>query len=267
MRASYYEETRAAVDVFLAMGKTRVGVFLQDDAYGVDGREGVVTALRQHGRELVADARYVRGQKSETSTLQQVKILRDAGVEAVVMIGSYQACAAFIRDARRSGWDAPIHSVSFVGADQMLRQLRDEEKAGGPPLAVRLLATQVVPHYDDTSVPAVRDYRAAIDTYDPTVPAGAVSDGTYRPTSKYTFVSLEGYVSARALALVLERAGKNLTRKTAYAAAESIGKFDLGLNVSAEFSPTRHQALDKVWFTYATPLGWKPTDDPAGVLK
>jgi branched-chain amino acid transport system substrate-binding protein len=266
VRASYYEETKAIVDVFAAMGKKKIGAFIQDDAYGIDGREGTVKALKEHGLELAGEARYPRGQKYDVNNAAQVKILRDAGVDAVVMVGSYQACGAFIRDARASAWGVPIHNVSFVGADQMLQLLQGEEKKGGAPVIVNLVDTQVVPHYEDTTVPAVRDYRAAIDKYNPTAPPGFTDSG-YNPASKYSFGSLEGYVSARALVAVLTKAGHDLDRKSAYAAAESMGQFDLGLGVPAELSATRHQALDRVWFTYATRDGWKPTDKPASVLK
>jgi hypothetical protein len=66
---------------------------------------------------------------------------------------------------------------------------------------------------------------------------------------------------------VLQKAGPELTRKSFLQAAESMGKFDLGLGVPAELSATRHQALDKVWFTYATTEGWQGVENPAGVLR
>lgn len=264
VRASYAEETKAIVDTYAAMGKKRVGVYLQDDAYGVDGREGVLRALKDHGLALASEARYPRGQTFATSTAPQLDVLRKDSVDAVVMVGAYQACAAFVRDARRAGWDAPIAAVSFVGADQMLSLLRSDQKPGET-LSQRLVITQVVPYYEDTTIAVVRDYRAAIDRYRPTAPPSA-SDA-YHPASPYTFGSLEGFVSARALVLVLQKAGHDLTRQSAYAAAEAMGTFDLGLGAPAELSHTRHQVLDKVWFTAATPAGWKPTDDPASALR
>lgn len=266
VRASYYEETRAMVDAYVASGKNHIGTFVQDDAYGTDGREGTRRALRDRGLEPVADATYPRGQKFEVSTATQVKLLRNAGVDAIVMVGSYQACGAFIRDARNSGWDVPIHNVSFVGADQMLELLKGAEAKGGKRIISRIVNTQVVPYYEDLSIPAVRAYHAAIDKYAPTAPPEA-SDGSYHVTHKYSFGSLEGYISARALIMVLERTGRDLNRRTAYAAAEGMGEFDLGLGVPAKLSPERHQALDRVWFTYATPEGWKPIEKPASILK
>ena len=266
VRASYYEETKAIVDLFAAVKKTKIGTFVQDDAYGTDGREGVKRALQEKSLELAGDTSYPRGQKFEVSNAAQVKILRDHGVDSVVMVGSYQACAAFVRDARRSGWNAPIAGVSFVGADQMLRLLQDEEKAHGAGVLTNLVNSQVVPYYKDATIPAVLQYTAAIDKYKPTLPAAA-ADGSYQSPGPYSFGSLEGYVSARALIKVLEKAGRGLTRQSAYKAAESLGTFDLGVGAKAELSPTKHQVLDTVWFTAATPEGWKPTDNPASVLR
>jgi hypothetical protein len=199
------------------------------------------------------------------SNAAQVKILRDAQVDAVVMVGSYQACAGFVRDARRGGWGVVIDGVSFVGADQMLSLLVEEEKRGGPGVITNLVNTQVVPYYDDASVPLVREYRAAMDKYDPTQPG--VGDGTYHPASKYSFGSLEGFVSARALVRVLEKAGKDLTRQSAFAAAEAMGRFDLGLGVDGELSASRHQVLDHVWFTVASPAGWRGVPSLGSVIQ
>src|SRR6185295_5373184 len=264
IRASYRQETRAMVDAFVAMGRKRIGIFVQDDAYGASGRDGVRRALAGHSLQIAADTSYPRLQTYETRTAMQVKLLRDAGVDAVIAVGSYQPCAALVRDARNSGWDVPIHNLSFVGADQMLDQLRREPNAAR--LVKNLLVTQVVPPISDTSLPLVRDYRAAMDRYDPVVPRG-VGDQSYRPATRYSFGSLEGFLNARALLAVLNKAGPNLTRKGFLAAAESMGKFDLGVGAPAELSATRHQALDKVWFTYATMGGWQGVENPAGVIQ
>ncbi len=267
VRASYREETRAMVDSFVKMGKKRIGIFVQDDAYGASGRDGVRRALKEHALVLAADTSYPRGQAYEVPAGQQVKILRDAKVEAIIAVGSYQACAALVRDARRAGWKVPIHNLSFVGADQMLRLLRAEEKEHpGEPLTANLIFTQVVPPYDDASVKLVREYRAAMDRFQPTRPEG-IGDSSYAPAGKESFGSLEGYLSARVFLEVLRRAGRDLTRRRFYQAAEAMGKFDLGLGVPLEFSPTRHQALEAVWFVAATRTGWQATRDPALVLQ
>lgn len=266
VRASYRQEMKAMVDGYVEMGRKKIGIFVQDDAYGASGRDGVKRALDAHGLKIVADTTYPRGQLYAVSVAEQVKILRDAGVDAIVAVGAYQACAALVRDARAAGWDVPIHNVSFVGADQMLKLLVDEEKKAGKPIATNLINTQVVPHYDDESVAVVKSYRKAMDTFKPLTPpqkrSGGVFDGSYAPSGSYSFGSLEGYVSAKAFLAVLDKTGKDLTRESFYSTAEKMGKFELGLGVPAELSSSRHQALDKVWFTCARSGKWVSTEDP-----
>jgi ABC-type branched-subunit amino acid transport system substrate-binding protein len=263
VRASYREETKAMVDAFVRMGKRRIGIFVQDDAYGASGRDGVRRALKEKGLNIVADTTYPRGQVFDVSTAPQVKLLRDAKVDAIVAVGAYQACAALVRDARSAGWLVPIHNVSFVGADQMLALLVAEEHKRGTRLTQNLINTQVVPSYDDLNVKLVREYRAAMDRFNPTIPN---SNGQYTPKAKYSFGSLEGYLSARVFLRVLQKAGKDLTRRGFYQAAESMGRFDIGLGVPAELSDSRHQALDAVWFTTVGKTGWTPVRDPASSL-
>jgi len=65
---------------------------------------------------------------------------------------------------------------------------------------------------------------------------------------------------------VLQKAGKDLTRRGFYEAAQSMGRFDVGLGVPAELSESRHQALETVWFTTVGKAGWTPVRDPATAL-
>ncbi len=258
VRASYRQETEAMVAAFLAMGRKKIAIFVQDDAYGASGRDGIRQALSARGLDIVADTTYPRGQRFEASTMAQVEAIRRAGADAVIAVGSYQACAAFVRDVRNAGVAIPIHNVSFVGSDQMLALLRSEEKKTGKTLTANLIVTQVVPSYLDARVPMVAAYRMAMNRYNPTIPPG-IGDGSYRPSNRYSFGSLEGYVSAKAFLAVLRKAGPNLTRQRFYETAEAMGTFELGLEAPAEFSVRRHQALDRVWFTYVAESGWVTT--------
>jgi branched-chain amino acid transport system substrate-binding protein len=265
IRASYREEANAMIDAFLRAGKKRIGVFVQDDSYGVSGREAVKRALGTRRLDIVADTTYHRGQTFGVSTDPQVTILRDAKVDAIVAVGSYQACAALVRDARKSGLNVPIHNLSFVGADQMLRLLRDEETKTGANLTRRLIVTQVVPSYEDRDIPFIARYRTAMEKHDPGLPPAG--DQSYKPVGKYSFGSVEGYLSARAFLAVLDKAGKDLTRTGINLTAEHKGRFDVGLAEPLEFSPTRHQALSAVWFTVVTPQGWRSVKDPLPYLQ
>lgn len=266
VRASYRQETRAMVDALVAAGIRKIGIYVQDDAYGQSGRDGVRRALAEHALQLSGDTSYPRGQLFAASNADQVSLLRGAGTEAVIAVGSYQACAGFVRDARTAGWNVPILNVSFVGADQMAALLVAEEKKTGRALATRLLNTQVVPSYDEPSIALVKRYRAAMERYKPVRPEGDAA-AAYVPAALYSYGSIEGYVNARAFVAVLQKAGPELTRKGFKAAAEAMGAFDLELGAPATFSAERHQALDKVWLTHWKGGRWVLVDGVRPVLE
>ena len=66
------------VDHFVKIGRKRIAVFYQIDAYGRNGWEGVRTALARHDIKMVAEATYRRGTQYGESMKQQVDILRTA---------------------------------------------------------------------------------------------------------------------------------------------------------------------------------------------
>src|SRR5262249_10195202 len=119
LRASYRQETAGLVDHLVAVGRKRIAVFYQIDAYGRNGWEGVRSALGRHGLRLAGEATYRRGTTYAASLRPQVDVLRRADPDAIIAVGAYAACAAFVRDARDSGWDVPIANVSFVGSENL----------------------------------------------------------------------------------------------------------------------------------------------------
>lgn len=266
IRASYAQETESMVRGLVAAGKKRIAVFRQDDAYGKSGLAGVKKALTYESLPIVAQVTYPRGIKFEQSMAFHVSELKKGNPDAVICVAAYQAAAALVRDMRNANINIPIFNVSFVGSDQMVKLLRKEEEKTKKRYVTHLFNTQVVPPYSAVQIPLVKRYRAAMDTYKPTAPT-TVGDGTYVPAQQYSYGSLEGYLNARAFAAVLEAAGPALTRASFIAAAESMGKFDVGLDSPLEFSASRHQALDQVWMTYPEGADWKIVDDLGRLLK
>ena len=120
LRASYRQETAGLVENFFKIGRKKVAVFYQADAYGRSGWEGVRLALAKYNLEMVGEATYRRGSNFSDHLQQQVDLLRSTNPDAVISIGTYAPCAAFIRDARDAGWDVPIANVSFVGSAFLL---------------------------------------------------------------------------------------------------------------------------------------------------
>ena len=265
VRASYRQEMQALVERFWQAGARRFGVYYQVDAYGRSGTDGVARALAARNARIVAEATYVRNATFDEDMGLAVGALREAGCDVVLCTGAYQGCAAFVRSARDAGFAVPISNVSFVGSDAMLALLVKHGRAKGRDYTRGLINSQVVPSYDDTTLPGVVEYRALMDKYNPAVP-DAIRDPHYAP-QKYSFISLEGYVNARVITEALKRAGANAGRPTFRQALESLRGLDLGIGAPLTFTAERHQGLDSVYFTRVDGDRWVPIVDWSAAVK
>jgi branched-chain amino acid transport system substrate-binding protein len=244
IRASYREETRSLVDYFYKKGFRRIGFLGQADSYGKSGQVGVAEALKDRGLKIVGSVAYQRNQAFSASMRAQVDLLRKKGVDAVIAVGVYSACGAFIRDARLAGWQVPIANVSFVNAQAMLGLLRASSKTTGVDLTVNLINSQVVPFPNDARSPLVKAYRLRL------------------PAAQRSFTSLEGWLNAVVVAEALKRAGPNPSRETFIKAMESLGGWDPGIGYKLDFSHADHQGLHKVWLTKIEHAEWVPATVP-----
>jgi branched-chain amino acid transport system substrate-binding protein len=265
IRASYRQEMVALVDRFWQSGARKFGVYYQIDAYGRSGTDGVARGLAQRGSKITAEATYVRHAKFEDDMSPAVQALRQAGVEAVLCTGAYQGCGAFVRTARDLGWTVPISNVSFVGSEAMLSLLLKHGKATGRDYTHALVNSQVVPSYDDLSLPAVVEYRALMEKHNPQLPDG-LRDAKHA-SEHFSFRSLEGFVNAKVIVEALRRAGPSPTRAGFRQALESLKSFDLGIGAPLTFGPDRHQGLDNVYFTSVVNGRWAPITDWAAAVK
>jgi ABC-type branched-subunit amino acid transport system substrate-binding protein len=247
LRSSYAQEAAGLVDHFVAIGRRRVGLFYQIDAYGRSGVEGARAALARHGLRIAEETTYRRGAAFAEDMRPQVDRLRRADPDVILCVGSYAACAAFIRDARDAGLDVPIANVSFVGSESLLKLLREHGQAQRKDYTHDLINSQVVPCPDDDRLPAVRAYRSLLTEYQPMPPTDLVPPD-YRPLPP-SFVGLEGFLSSKALVAVLHRIGPDLDRTKIRQAAESLGSIDLGIDGPASFRADRHQGLDRVYYS------------------
>ena len=258
LRASYQEETAGLVENFLAIGRRRIAVFYQADAYGRSGWAGVRAALGAHGERIVAEATYTRGAGFANSMEEQVEILANANPDAVICIGAYGACAAFLRDAVDGGLDAPIANLSFVGSENLLQLIIDSIEDSEPYTRL-LINSQVVPSYEDDSIPVVREYSALMRSNNPQVPEALRQPG-YVPFER-SFTSLEGFVNAKMMAEILTRLGDSPSRARLEEAVFTVRDFDLGIGERISFSPERRQGMQRLYYTVVDQGRFVPLED------
>jgi ABC-type branched-subunit amino acid transport system substrate-binding protein len=230
VRASYYQETGAAIARLVSDLKlAKIAVFYQYDAFGFDGLTGMELALKQHSLAPVARGSYIRGTLDVEEGLHRIAA---SDAEAVVMIGTYEPCAKFIRLAREQGFNPIFYTVSFVGAEELARRLPVFED-------VTVIMSQVVPPPEG---PEEGDHVGAASEYITLLER-------YFPDDRPNFVGFEGYINAKVLVEGLRRAGRELTREGFIRAIESIRDFPLLPDITLSFGPDDHQGLDQVYFT------------------
>jgi ABC-type branched-subunit amino acid transport system substrate-binding protein len=203
VRASYFDETEAIVQHLTAMSVNRIAVFYQNDSYGQAGLTGVERALQRRNLEVVAKSTVER---NTVEVARAVETMKKADPQAIVMIGAYKSCAAFIKEMKKLGTNPTFWNVSFVGSKALAKEL-DAEGRG-------VQISQVVPFPWDRTVPVVKEYQAQL----------AEAKGAGDPG----FGTLEGFIAAKVMVEGLRRAGRKLDRDGFIRAMESIQDYDVG---------------------------------------
>ncbi|MGB8277232.1 MAG: ABC transporter substrate-binding protein [Methylovirgula sp.] len=242
VRASYFEETETIVDHLVKDRHIgRIAILYQDDAFGRAGLTGVQRALARRNMNLVAEATFER---NTTAVKLALLTIRQAKPEAVILIGPYKPCAAFIRLARQLQMNTFFATISFVGSDRLAKELGAE--------GAEVVVTQVVPFPEDASMPFVARYHHALAAFDPRAAPG--------------FVSLEGYLVGRLVVAALEKIPGEPTRR---ALLDTIfnNSFDF-LAMRLTYRPNDNRGSDAVFLTMIQSDGkFKPIKTFAEVPK
>ena len=230
VRASYEEETATMIEHILDKGMKpdEIAFFTQNDSYGDAGYAGAVKALRARGYQKTGTLPHGRYTRNTLNVEDGLLTILDAQVQpkAIIMVGTYAACAKFIELARTIFPNTLFFNISFVGSVALADVLGKKSD--------RVIVTQVVPHFE-SDLPGVVEYRKTLKVFS--------------PESLPNFVSLEGYLTAKIFVEGLKRAPQKVTRENLIDAIESIHDLDIGIGVPLSYSATRHQAINRVWNT------------------
>lgn len=226
LRGSYWQEMeRLAQYLVDEQGMKKIACFYQNDGYGQAGLSGIVKALEARSMELCAEGTYKRNTTAVKTGLDAIAASKP---DAVVMVGAYKPCAAFIKAAKANPAtaSATFCNISFVGTKALMAELGDAAQG--------CVVSQVVPFPWDATIPVVAEYQAALKK------AGKADE--------IDFVSLEGFMAGKMFCQVLERVEGDLTRESFLDTVGRVGKFDLGGAVLG-FGPKDHQGMDEIFLT------------------
>lgn len=229
-RASYTQETAVMVNGILKAGilPHEIAIFTQNDSFGDDGYMGIIKSLEAAGYDqghLLPHGRYER---NTTNIEQGLLTILEAPVKpkVIILVGTYAACAKFIRIMKRVLSDTIFMNVSFVASTALKNALGKNGEG--------VIITQVVPHFE-SDLPLTQEYLKDLKSYDPAV----VPD----------FISLEGYIIARIFIEGLKRAGPDIDREKIIDAILSIKNLDIGIGTPISYSDDNYQGSQMVWPT------------------
>jgi ABC-type branched-subunit amino acid transport system substrate-binding protein len=229
----------------------KLGLILQNDDFGEDGKRGIEEGIAGSGVTIAASETY---ESTETDLTSHVQRVRNAGADVVVAYTLPPQGANVVKVAREVlNWDAPI-VVTGVDATDIFISLAGAKNAEG---VVSVVFGKQVYQTDD---PGIAKHIEIVNKY-----GGGV------PPSNLT---VSGQAIAEFMVEALKKAGRNLTRESLLDAAESIRDFTCSVClVPASLSPTDHrpfevEAFDRVvdgkWVTFGTPVGFESTKATAG---
>jgi len=222
------------------LGISRVGLFVQRDAFGMAGVQAAVLAQKKiEGIRIVPPVPELPGDESSMDEWNEfwksvpnyrrntvsvgggVRQVRGQAVDAIILVGAGRPCAVAINQWHKMGFKVPMFNISFVGSVALAERLKETDN---------VYITQVVPDPWDAGIPLVKEYQQDM---------GA---------EEYDFVSLEGYLSAKVFHHALAGVSGDVTTAALRNALESMTKYDAG-GVEVAFGKDDHRGIDTVYMT------------------
>ena len=221
LRPNYKQEIKTIVDyLYKQKNITEFTVFYQNDDYGHEGYTSLLEILDKYKLSLMAEGTYKRNTLSINHAFNEIKLAKP---KAVIMIGAHRANSLFIQKAKGddSFKDTIFATVSFGDANAMIKQIGQ--------ISDNIIFSQVVPSYDDTSLPIIREYREIYSKY--------------YPDKEYSFISLEAFISAKIVVNTLFDIEGSLTKDKFI---NNLKKFDKDIGgINAKYY--NYQLLNKVY--------------------
>ena len=230
MRAEHLEEFRALLEYAKKTGVTRVVFFRADSATGLQHLENMKRECGKIGIDVVLDLPFKKDITDEQLARMASSIDASAG-QLVINHGDSAMYERLIRRARAMGVRASFHGVNS-GSSQLVNRLG--------PLAHGMIFAQVVPSPWERKTAITREYQEEF--------------ARQRPGEAFSYGSLEGFLSAKALVTALSLSGNQPTREKFVEALHAAGSFDLG-GLRANYQPGAHSGSTMVDLAIVTREG------------
>lgn len=205
VRASLRDEMFKVAEHLGTTGITKLGILYEQGPGGVALMTSAGEAAQKSRVTIAAMVGYPAG----TANVQQaVQAMLKAQPQAIMMVASGAAAAAFVEQYRKAGGHAALFANSGVDPEQLGQKLADEQVQG-------ISIAQAVPS------PYKMSSRIGKEFADAVAKAGKLEV----PVS---YAMMEGYIAGKVIAEAVRRQGKTPSREGTIEALGRIGYYDLG---------------------------------------
>jgi branched-chain amino acid transport system substrate-binding protein len=221
VRAEHRDEFRALLEHARSLGMTRAAFFRSDSETGLQHLENMRILCQQLKMELVADLPFKSG-VGDPEITAMAQSISASNAQVVINHGGVGVYEQLIRKSRALGIKASFSAVNS-GSAQLAEKLGD--------LAHGMVFAQVVPNPMQRKTDIAREYREVF--------------ARLQPGKPFSYGSLEGYLTAKALVAALKLAGPEPTRDSFVQGLLKSGVLDIN-GLRLKYQPGDHTGLTLV---------------------
>jgi ABC-type branched-subunit amino acid transport system substrate-binding protein len=231
VRATLRDELHKMTEHLATIGITRLGILYED----APGAPALLQAAEEEARQVHAQ---IVQKASYPAGTARVSRAVDAFIknppQAILMISSGSASAAFIEQYRQSNGAALLFAHSGADMQQMAKRLSEEQMQG-------VAIAQVTPSPYKISSRITKEFNDLL----------AKTPKADEPAS---YSMMEGFIAAKVIVEAVRRQGARPTREGMVQALDSLDDFNLGGYV-VSFRPNQHNGSRFVDLTIVSPEG------------
>ncbi len=206
VRATLRDEINKIVAHLATVGITRLGLFYQDGPGATPLITATEEAAKGQGMQLTVKGSYPPGTAKVTSAT--IGPFLAASPQAIILVSSGSATAAFIERYRMENGAAQLFSHSGADIEQIFQRLVEEQMKG-------VAIAQVTPNPYKVSGRLVKEFSDAVAK-------------TPKLDGPVSYAMMEGYIAGLVIVEAVRRMGATVSRQGFVTALESIDNFDLG---------------------------------------
>lgn len=233
VRANLRDEINKITEHLVTVGITRLGLFYPDGAGAATLLAAMEEVVKVRGAKLTVKASYVQGTNKVPNSV--VDSFISAAPQAIIIVSSGAAAAAFIEKYRLDGGAAQLFAHSGADIEQMSQRLGEEQMKG-------VAITQVTPNPYKVSGRLSKELSDLVRTATPKIEV---------PIS---YAMMEGYIAGSVIVEAARRMGPKVSREALTSALDGLDNFDLG-GYKVGFRPGMRAGSKFVELTIITDTG------------